>query len=131
MQSNLARATTGYAERQKQTLLDIARAAIREASQRLIERTPVKTGRARSNYFFGLNAMPTETTDEADPAGEPSRQRIDAGLGAMRLGDRAFVVNSLDYIIPLEFGHSQQAPAGMMRVTAREWRAILRMVTGR
>lgn len=38
-----------------------------------------------------------------------------AGVQPLKLGDTAYLVNNLPYAVPLEYGHSSQAPAGMVR----------------
>ena len=35
-------------------------------------------------------------------------------------------LNNVEYIIPLEYGHSDQAPNGMLRVNVRNWNSIVR-----
>ncbi|NTX09022.1 hypothetical protein, partial [Myxococcus sp. CA040A] len=42
-----------------------------------------------------------------------------------KLGDTVYVTNNLPYARRLEFGHSAQAPRGMVRVTVARLREIL------
>ncbi|MNJ81742.1 hypothetical protein D3C77_807050 [compost metagenome] len=44
---------------------------------------------------------------------------------ALTIGQTAFIVNNLPYAIPLEYGHSSQAPAGMVRVTLANFQRIV------
>jgi hypothetical protein len=69
--------------------------------------TPVDTGRARANWFLAEGAPRIETTDATTPQNH----------AAVRLTGRTmiFITNSLPYIVPLEYGHSKQAPYGMLR----------------
>ena len=48
-----------------------------------------------------------------------------AGVHPLKLGDTAYLVNNLPYAVPLEYGHSSQAPAGMVRVTIAEFQQIV------
>ena len=40
-------------------------------------------------------------------------------------GQMAYIINNLPYAIPLEFGHSTQAPGGMVRVTVARFQRIV------
>lgn len=46
-------------------------------------------------------------------------------INADRDGVIAYIWNNVHYIIYLEYGHSQQAPTGMVRVTLAAWTAIV------
>ncbi|MCF5715166.1 hypothetical protein I9H06_16380 [Pseudomonas tremae] len=74
-------------------------------------------GRFRGNWMFGIGAPDGTTTEEIDPSGSKSTARIANGVLEFHAGDVAYITNSLPYAIPLEFGHSTQAPNGMVRVT--------------
>ncbi|MCH5508820.1 hypothetical protein [Pseudomonas syringae] len=74
-------------------------------------------GRFRGNWMFGIGAPDGTTTEELDPSGSKSNARIANGVLEFHAGDVAYITNSLPYAIPLEFGHSTQAPNGMVRVT--------------
>lgn len=82
-------------------------------------------GRFRGNWMFGIGAPDGATTEEVDPSGSKSTARIVNGVLEFRAGDVAYITNSLPYAIPLEFGHSTQAPGGMVRVTAARFQQIV------
>lgn len=89
----------------------------------VVEKTPVDTGRARANWQVELNAVNAATTEDTDPGGG---QALAAGLSALaqfRPGDTVYISNHLVYIVPLENGHSQQAPQGMVALTIAEVQA--------
>ena len=52
-------------------------------------------------------------------------------FSGVQVGDRIGVVNNVEYIRALEYGHSQQAPQGMVRVTVAQWPAIVREVAAK
>lgn len=103
-------------------------------------RTPVDTGRARSNWNISGNLVDTTTRGEdltlSSVQGEISRgaaiavgesQRFTELLKVKALAERAVargddinISNSLPYIRALEYGYSAQAPAGMVRVTIKD-----------
>jgi hypothetical protein len=81
-------------------------------------RTPVDTGRARANWFLAEGAPRIETTESMTPENH----------GAVSLTGRSviFITNSLPYIVPLEYGHSAQAPSGMLRIAIAETMAEIK-----
>lgn len=70
-----------------------------ELSNRVKEATPVDTGRARQSWSSNGNPL---------------------------LGTTYRFTNNLEYIVPLEYGHSPQAPGGMLRINVRNWNSIVR-----
>lgn len=82
-------------------------------------------GRFRGNWMFGIGAPDGATTEEVDPSGSKSTARIVNGVLEFRAGDVAYITNSLPYAIPLEFGHSTQAPGGMVRITVARFQQIV------
>lgn len=80
------------------------------AVEELVTDTPVDTGFARSNWTPALTAPPETTDDGAQARGL-------AEIVAYKLADGSiFVSNHANYIQALDAGHSQQAPAGFVRV---------------
>ena len=82
-------------------------------------------GRFRGNWMFSIGAPDSATTEEIDPSGAKSTARITAGTIEFKAGDTCYIPNSLGYAIPLEFGHSTQAPGGMVRVTVARFQQIV------
>ncbi|MBD1554709.1 hypothetical protein [Pseudomonas typographi] len=82
-------------------------------------------GRFRNNWMFGIGSPDDSTTEEVDSSGNKSRARISEGVIEFQAGEVAYITNSLPYAIPLEFGHSTQAPNGMVRVTVARFQQIV------
>ncbi|MEV4909069.1 hypothetical protein AB0N46_31025 [Streptomyces albidoflavus] len=82
-------------------------------------------GRFRGNWMFNIGSPDSTTTEEVDPNGAKSTARIVAGAIEFKAGDTCYITNSLGYAIPLEFGHSTQAPSGMVRVTVARFQQIV------
>lgn len=72
-------------------------------------------GRARANWFVGIGAADSGTVDGEDSGGGST---ISAGMdiiaGATQDGQEIHITNSLPYIVPLNDGHSHQAPIGFV-----------------
>lgn len=107
-----------------QTMADIdavVAESVREAGQRLIDRSPIDTGRFKSNWNFSLETPDIHTTEATD---------IRTVNGIEDLPKRAasfisYITNSLPYGPSLERGTSKQAPNGMVRLTSLEWGGIV------
>lgn len=82
-------------------------------------------GRFRGNWMFSIGSPDTTTTEEVDPTGAKSTARIIEGSIEFKAGDTCYITNSLGYAIPLEFGHSTQAPGGMVRITVARFQQIV------
>lgn len=113
--------------------------AVREivlgVGERLIDRSPVgapetwkrkpppgyKPGRFKSNWNYGLQTPDIHTTDRTDLFALNNLEE----LPAKPAGFVHFLTNSLPYGPALERGHSQQAPQGMVGLTAQEFPQIV------
>jgi len=87
--------------------------------ERIVNMTPVDTGRARSNWQVTLDERSTSVTGPIVSAA----QTINTGaavIAAVSGGQSIWIANNLPYIEPLENGHSSQAPAGMIAVALAE-----------
>jgi hypothetical protein len=82
-------------------------------------------GRFRGNWMFSIGSPDNTTTEEVDPSGRKSTARIVDGAIEFKAGDKAYITNSLPYAIELEFGHSHQAPGGMVRITVARFQQIV------
>lgn len=98
----------------KNATLFIRKVAL-DGMARLIRKSPVDTGRFKANWSTSINLMHTETTESTEVnISEQSKEIAD-----YKLGQTMFLHNNLVYAIPLEYGHSKQAPKGWIRNTAR------------
>lgn len=77
-------------------------------------------GRFKNNWYVGLDSQPTETNDTPDASGQGSNTRGLAVLEVFRVGqvNSIYFTNNLPYAQALENGHSNQAPGGMVGLTA-------------
>jgi hypothetical protein len=93
--------------------------------RKIVERTPVDTGRAKANNQISVGSVPSSTTESKDttPLGQAGAGTLSAAnisADKFKLGDTIFLYNNVEYILSLEYGHSKQAPAGMFRITFEE-----------
>jgi hypothetical protein len=87
---------------------------------RIVQRMPKDTGRATANQQISLNSLPEESVLEFDKSGNATISKGGAALARFKLGDTIFLYNNVEYIVPLEYGNSKQAPSGMFRITFEE-----------
>ena len=127
---------------------NIFKAFVLDAYRRIVLKTPVDTGRAKNNWFVGIEAPDVKTTTAVSPTGAAGNGRATIAMRDFRLGAKVYITNSLPYIRVLEYGEypnppkrgsrvkgkgwvvktvdgfSRQAPAGMVGVTMAEMRLV-------
>lgn len=127
------------AEKLVRSRAEAAQAALMlELTKRVVQRTPVDTGRARGNWMAGIGTPDRSTTTSTDSAGAATIRAAGGQFKRGPLGVPLFLTNSLPYIRRLEYDRwSKQAPGGMVRLamaelrqTAREVAAIVRGTRG-
>ena len=98
------------------------RAIAFEYYKRITIKTPRKTGRAAGNWQISINQPPPGENERLLPAENTFSGREAAKLSKSKVVKfpEIIISNALAYILPLEYGHSGQAPSGMVRVTFAE-----------
>ena len=82
-------------------------------------------GRFRGNWQFSIGTPAEGTIDQVDPAGGVTLAKLKLQVESLTAGQTAYIVNNLPYAIPLEYGHSTQAPGGMVRITLARFQLIV------
>ena len=127
------------------------KAVCTDISSKVIQRTPVDTGRARGNWQPSIGNPITNTTDETDKSGRDTAANAE-NTAKEAPGNIFYLMNNLPYIGVLEYGRypnppkrgtlirksvsatteqrssagfSKQAPQGMVRVTVQEFEQAL------
>jgi hypothetical protein len=95
----------------------LMRVVVLETDQQVKTQSPVDTGRFRSSWAIGENAIGNY---DAGTGGPLSPVRINYAPGTERVGNTYHVHNSLPYAESLANGHSRQAPAGWIDIIARQ-----------
>lgn len=109
----------------------VGRKVAAEIFTRVILRTPVDTGHARANWQAQIGAPARAEVAGVDPNGQATAAAavgVAADWDPNRDGS-VFLSNNLPYIGPLEEGWSQQAPAGMVRLTVLEFADVVDLAT--
>lgn len=82
-------------------------------------------GTFRNNWNFSISTPDLSTTDETDISGSKAIARLVEGAIEFQAGQTAYITNNLPYAIPLEYGYSDQAPDGMVRITIAKFTEIV------
>ncbi|MGP0015693.1 hypothetical protein [Pseudomonas sp.] len=82
-------------------------------------------GRFRGNWQFSVDAPADGVLDQVDSSGSVTIAVLRTQVQSLTAGQTAYIVNNLPYGIPLEYGHSKQAPGGMVRVTLARFQQIV------
>lgn len=92
----------------------------------VIEMSPVDTGRFRANWQVSQGAPAFgvwPSASDLSKGGADAISYVVAQLQGMKATQSIFLVNNLPYSMPLEYGHSQQAPNGMVRVSIANFKS--------
>lgn len=118
----------------------VAAKVMMDLTTAVIERTPVGDpltwkqaapagyvgGRARGSFMYGFNAPAGVDPGTIDGSGAVSIARVRAGVGDEAEPGLHFLTSVVPYMRRLEYdGWSQQAPAGMIRITIREFQQMV------
>ena len=93
----------------------IVRTATLELFSGVIKSTPVDTGRAKGAWQCSVNAPKPGQSERLDPSGGAALAEVNANT-PQGAGQVTYLANNLPYIERLEYGHSKQAPNGMVRI---------------
>lgn len=94
--------------------------------------TPVDTGFARASWYVTINDRyaagargDTGSHLTHDKSGQTALTTSLSVIGIAELGSVIWLLNNVPYIIALEYGHSGQAPTGMVRLTLHAGQQLL------
>jgi hypothetical protein len=96
-----------------------------EMFSRVIQKSPVDTGRFKGNWQVAIGSIPDGTLQLDDKAGTATIAKVTAEALNVKAGQVIYLVNNLPYAQALEYGHSKQAPNGMVRLTVLEFNSVV------
>lgn len=98
----------------------IAQDVAYQLAEKVVLLTPVDTTRAEANWNAALNTFLFDYNENARNSGgnRPNLNKAKAVAVKLKLGDEFVIANATPYVKYLEEGSSQQAPNGMVAVTA-------------
>lgn len=106
----------------KNKMLTAVKNTTESIAKDIVKNSPIDTGRFKSNWNAALNA-PDLQIDQGAGGGFTSV------INKMKIGDVFFFTNNLPYAKRLEFGWSNQAPSGMVRLALAKFPFTVNKVT--
>lgn len=95
---------------------DLVRRLVLELWNKIIEHTPVDTGTARRGWGVVFDSL--EVT--VPPKGSYGPPPMPAQIHLIDGNQTVAIINAVEYIEALEFGHSARKPEGMVRISLEE-----------
>lgn len=114
-----------FVHQTKEDMEELFRVVVIQVGTSVIKMSPVDTGRFRGEWQFTIETPAATQNGRADPTGGAAVAEIVDGALMLQVGQTAWLVNLLPYAIPLEYGHSDQAPDGMVRLTVARFQQIV------
>lgn len=108
----------------------VVRGSFISLTSRIIQRSPVDTGRFRGNWQFTTGSPAKRQLKRTDRSGGKRQAALAKKVEAATMGKTFYITNNLPYGERLEYGWSNQAPQGMVRVTLSEFDAFLKKAAG-
>lgn len=78
-------------------------------------------GRFRANWQYGFNVPVSGNLDKVDADGKGTIDNMNNRMQQQDASGIHFITNNLPYANRLEYGHSSQAPQGMVGITVVEF----------
>ena len=84
-------------------------------------------GRFRGNWQVTIGVPSEGETGIIDPSGAIAKQAANDVIMSFKVGVAKYIYfcNNVPYAMPLEYGHSTQAPEGMVRITAMQFNQMV------
>lgn len=107
------------------SMSDIVSASAIELFTNVVIGTPVRDGYAKGGWKVTFTTPSVKVVERQDPTGSKAINEINTKIdGSGR--DEFFLTNNLPYIERLEYGYSDQAPEGMVRISVAKWDSIVK-----
>lgn len=127
-----------FADKTTRECDDLVGLVVIKIAQRLDERSPVGDashwkhpppkgyvgGFFRGSWMLGVGSVPSGQ-GTVDPIGEATVGRIIAAVPEHAAGPVYSLGNTAPYAVPIEEGHSDQAPNGLVALTVMEFQSIV------
>lgn len=107
------------------------RALQRRGQRALAKLYPLKSGkgyvggRFRGAWEVTVGMPSTTEPGRIDPSGGETIGAAHVALANYQVGPSIFITNSVPYAGALEYGHSKQAPQGVVRLTVAEFQSVV------
>lgn len=110
-------APSAFMEKVEQGVANRQRRLTIEMLEQIMIRAPVDTGRFKANNLVSVGEPVYYSVNRYDKDGNETLALGEAALAALEPYSVVYIQNNLIYAVPLEDGHSGQAPAGVYGVS--------------
>lgn len=124
-QGNFTESLEEFAGYAMEMATQIFRSVVIEVGSSVIRLSPVLTGQFKGNWALTIDTAYTQKTAPVDKEGQDTINEIVRRAQSLNYGQTAYIVNNLPYAVPLEYGYSKKAPAGMVRITQARFQEIV------
>lgn len=114
-----------FANLTSQKMEAVVKSSLVRIGTSIVVKSPVDTGRFRSNWLAAYGTADTTVNMSVDPSGQAALNRLKMSVNGLNFREYFYFTNSLPYAKGLEYGDSAQAPGGMVRVSVAAWESIL------
>lgn len=115
-----------FAQRSNQKMETVIKSSLIRVGSSIVVKSPVDTGRFKNNWLSAYGTINTTVTQSVDPSGSAAIGRLTEKAAGVKVGETFYFTNSLPYAERLEYeGWSEQAKAGMVRVSVASWESIV------
>lgn len=126
---NFAASVADWVRKVKGLEDDLFKASVQDVVSLAQSRVPIDTGFARASIRGSTEAMPSIIPSASGPGTAfpygPAETEITLMIAGLEIGQTFFVGWTAAYSLALEYGHSKQAPAGFVRLSAQQWQTIV------
>ncbi|CAL1778350.1 tail completion or Neck1 protein [Acinetobacter phage vB_AbaS_Silvergun] len=91
----------------------------------IVRLSPVDTGNFKGAWRLSIDGYDSTVPETPDKQGGEVLARMLAEVGDLTFGQAAYLQNNLPYAVPLEFGHSTQAPTGIVRIAQAQFQQLV------
>lgn len=113
-----------WVDRTHRDIEDVHREVLTDVAHRLVHGSPVDTGLFKGNWQFGIGYVPLNPVDTLDRDGVATLNKLLRLIRMTKVGGNVYFSNNVPYSLALEYGHSKQAPMGMVRITVTDAQLI-------
>lgn len=131
MSTDFERSIQNFIKKAKKNPELVVRQVTIKLYSQIIMASPVDTGRFRMNWQVSNEKPVTGILIAEDPSGARATGRMTAYVTTSPEWENFCFTNNLPYAERLEYGYSQQAPAGMVRVTVSRFQRLLNEAAAR
>lgn len=104
----------------------LQRAVALAVDQAVVTATPVDEGTARANWQVSIGGPASGVVETLGTSPQPAISRNSIAIQKSTPGKDIHLTNNLPYIVPLNEGHSKQAPAGFVETAVAAGKAAVR-----